>query len=115
MLTCTSNVFFQVLSHHRVLSGMNYITGWLSAFTCFGKDGFIGNHKSEGAEFPKIDEMNICHNVVSCPVKIDDNSDEHDGTLFVGQVAFEAKQGGREKYPTIHPRNDWSIAVAAKA
>ena len=54
MLTCTSNVFFQVLSHHRVLSGMNYITGWLSALTCFGKDGFIGNHKSEGAELSLI-------------------------------------------------------------
>lgn len=96
-------------------SGMDYITGWLSAFTCFNKDGnFIGKRKIEGAEFPLIDEHNICHNVVSCPVKIDDNGDVHDGTLFVGQAAFEAEQGGMEEYPTVRPRNDWCLAVAVK-
>ena len=61
-----------------------------------------------------IDDSEICHNVVSCPVKIDDNGTEYDGTLFVGQVAFEAKQGWGEKYPTVRPRNDWCMAVAVK-
>lgn len=96
-------------------SGMNYITGWLSAFTCFNTDGkFVGQRKSDGAEFPLVDEKNLCHNVVSCPVKIDDNGVEHDGTLLVGQVALEAKRGGGEAYPTVRPRNDWCIAVAVK-
>lgn len=111
----TLNVFFQVLSHRRGGSGPNYITGWLSSFTCFDKDGrFIGNYLIEGAEFPLIDDNRICHNVASCPVKIDDLGVEYDGTLFVGQVAFEAEHAGGEAYPTIRPRNDWCLAVAVK-
>ncbi|CAN0531708.1 unnamed protein product, partial [Scytosiphon promiscuus] len=65
-------------------------------------------------DFPLIDVDDICHNVVSCPVKIDDNGVEYDGTLFVGQVAFEAEQDGPKDYPTVRPRNDWCMAVAVK-
>lgn len=105
----------QVFSDRSGGSGTDYITGWLSTFTCFGKDGkFIGNRKSEDEDFPLIETQDICHNVVSCPVKIDDNGVEHDGTLFVGQVAFEAYRGEEEDYPTVRPRNDWCMAVAVK-
>ncbi|CAM9437131.1 unnamed protein product [Laminaria digitata] len=97
-------------------SGMDYITGWLSAFTCFDSGGkFVGKRKAEeGADFPKIRESDICHNVVACPVKIDDNGFLYDGTLFVGQVALEATQDEGEEYPVVRPRNDWCIAVAVK-
>lgn len=96
-------------------SGMDTISGWLSAFSCFDGDGkFVGNRKSKSAEFPSIEEMNIAHNVVSCPVKIDDDGVEHNGTLFVGQVAFDAKQDGGKGFPTVRPRNDWCMAVAVE-
>ena len=65
-------------------------------------------------EFPVIESGDISHNVISCPVKIDDNGMEYDGTLFAGQVVFEAERGEKDAYPTIRPRNDWSMAVAVK-
>ena len=67
-----------------------------------------------GLEFPLVDDNDICHNVVSCPVKIDDNGTMYDATLFSGQVVFEAKRSEKDAYPTVRPRNDWCMAVAAK-
>lgn len=127
-------------------SGMNYTTGWVSAFTCFDKDGnFLGKIKApkggqfpilgdddddldgdqehngeddgeDGGEFPMIGDDNICHNVVSCPVKIkiDDNGHVYDGTLFSGQTACEGERAGETGHPTVRPRNDWCLAVAVK-
>ncbi len=114
--TWSSDSSCQVLSHERGRSGMpSYITGWVSAFACFNNDGdFVGKRKPEGAEFPKISDSDMCHNVVSVPVIIDDNGVEYDGTLFSGQVVCEAERGGERGYPVIHPRNDWCLAVAVK-
>lgn len=92
---------------------MTYTTGWVSTFSCFDKDGkFIGKNTSKGGEFPLI--TSLCDNVVSCPVSIDDNGHEYDATLFTGQVAYKAEQGTEGGHPTIHPRNDWCLAVAVK-
>ena len=124
-----------MVSHEGGGSGPSYITGWLSAFTCFDKDGkfigrkrefeverFIGDFSHFGGtkmetivtEFPLINTNDICDNIVSCPVKIDDNGAEYDGTLFTGQVVFEAEQDKTDVYPTLRPRNDWCMAVAVK-
>ncbi len=112
---CSSGSSCQVLSREGGGSGPSYITGWVSTFTCFNKDGdFIGKRKPEGADFPKIDDSDISHNVVSVPVIIDDNGVEYDGTLFSGQVVCEAERDGERGYPVIHPRNDWCLAVAVK-
>lgn len=105
----------QVLSHIRVGSGASYITGWVSAFTCFNKDGkFLGKEKAKDGEFPMVGENRICHNVVSCPVKIDNNGHIHDGTIFSGQTVCEAERAGETGHPTVRPRNDWCLAVAMK-
>ena len=61
-----------------------------------------------------IDDNNICHNVVSCPVTIDDNGTQYDGTLFSGQVVCGAERAGERGYPIVRPRNDWCLAVAVK-
>ncbi|CAM9621767.1 unnamed protein product [Ectocarpus sp. 12 AP-2014] len=122
----------KVVSHIGGGSGVSYITGWLSAFACFNKDGsFMGRNtskarvrlnwvggavrdESDECEYPLIETSEICHNVVSCPVKINDNGVEYDGTLLVGQVALEARNGGEGGYPTVRPRNDWCLAVPEK-
>lgn len=124
----------QVLFHRGGGSGPSYITGWLSAFTCFDTDGnFIGRKREvkefvrvgdgDGwhyerqtvvTEFPLINTNKICHNVVSCPVKIDDDGVEYDGTLFAGQVVFEAERVEEDVYPTVRPRYDWCMTVVAK-
>ncbi|CAM9518984.1 unnamed protein product [Ectocarpus fasciculatus] len=111
----TVDFWDKVLSHKNRGSGMNYTTGWVSAFSCFDKDGnFIGKNTGMGGEFPLIRDSALCHNVVSCPVTINDNGYEYDATLFTGQVAFKAERGAEEGHPTIRPRNDWCLAVAVK-
>eukprot|EP00903_Cladosiphon_okamuranus_P020088 g18451.t1 len=105
----------KVLSHISHGSGMRYTTGWVSAFTCFNSDGdFLGKRKAAGAEFPMIRDSEICHNVVSCPVKIIDGMTEFAGTLFSGQTVCEAERAGETGHPTVRPRNDWCLAVAVK-
>eukprot|EP00903_Cladosiphon_okamuranus_P021050 g19339.t1 len=79
----------KVLSHVSRGSGMNYTTGWISAFTCFNSDGiFLGKDVPKDADFPLIPSRAVCHNVVSCPVKIDDNGKKYAGTLFSGQTVY---------------------------
>ncbi|CAB1115585.1 unnamed protein product [Ectocarpus sp. CCAP 1310/34] len=119
----------RVLTDKRGGSGVNYITGWVSAFTCFNSDGkFLGKRTKlrsfdenlkiveKEVEFPIIGGRDICHNVVSCPVKIVDVSDrrEYDGTLFAGQTVCEAERPGATGHPTVRPRSDWCMAVAVK-
>ena len=98
-------------------SGSSQITGWLAALTCFNKDGkFIGRY-TDGGDFPTINEDSICHNVVSCPVRIEDLGKDYDATLIVGGVALDASDGGGGAgggYPTVRPRNDWCLAVDVK-
>ncbi|CAM9981002.1 unnamed protein product [Hapterophycus canaliculatus] len=86
----------------------------MSAFTCFDRDGnFMGNYVRPGHEFPMIDDNEINHNVVSCPVTINDNGLEYKATLFAGQVALEARGALEDgsRFPTIRARNDWCLAV----
>ncbi|CAM9693248.1 unnamed protein product, partial [Ectocarpus sp. 8 AP-2014] len=108
----TVDFWDKVFSDRYFGSGVTFTTGWVSTFSCFDKDGnFIGNTR-EGGEFPLV--TSLCHNVVSCPVAIDDNGYEYDATLFTGQVAYRAKRGIKGIYPTIRPRSDWCLAVAVK-
>ncbi|CAM9807080.1 unnamed protein product [Ascophyllum nodosum] len=108
----------KVFSHRGGFSGPSYITGWVSAFTCFNIDGkYIAtttDMRGIGSEFPLVAGGLICHNVVSCPVIIDDNGKKYDGTLLSGQMVYEAERGEKDAYPTIRPRNDWCMAVVAK-
>ncbi|CBN76576.1 conserved unknown protein [Ectocarpus siliculosus] len=119
----------RVLTHEPEGSGVSYITGWVSAFTCFGSDvNFLGkrtkfmsrdenrNIVEKDWGFPMIPDQEICIDVVSCPVKIIDATvgREYDGTLFAGQTVCEAERPGETGHPTVRPRSDWCMAVAVK-
>ncbi|CAB1106036.1 unnamed protein product [Ectocarpus sp. CCAP 1310/34] len=109
----TVDFWDKVFSHRHFVSGVTFTTGWVSAFSCFDKDGnFIGKNTGKGGEFPLV--TSLCHNVVSCPVAIDDNGYGYDATLVTGQVAYRAERGAKAGYPTMCPRNDWCLAVAVK-
>eukprot|EP00752_Nemacystus_decipiens_P007638 g6827.t1 len=123
----TLDFWDKVLSHVSHGSGMDYITGWVSAFTCFDEKGkflgrstkFLGFDEKKGSvekngDFPRIRSSKICHNVVSCPVRVDDNGREYDAALFSGQTVCEAERPGETGHPTVRPRNDWCLAVAMK-
>lgn len=74
-------------------SGSDDITGWLAALASFDKDGNFVGKWSYGREFPVISVGSICHNVVSCPVKIDDLGSVYDASLIVGGVTLDARDG----------------------
>ncbi|CAM9538690.1 unnamed protein product, partial [Ectocarpus sp. 13 AM-2016] len=120
----------RILTHEPQGSGVSYITGWVSAFTCFDSDGnFLGkrakfmsrdenwNIVEKDWDFPMIPgNSEICHNVVSCHVKIIDTTvgREYDGTLFAGQTVCEAERPGETGHQTVRPRSDWFMTVAVK-
>lgn len=83
----------------------------------FSADSSDENTKTANKDwnFPTIDADDICHNVVSCPVKIVDvTSGQYDGTLFVGQTVCDAERPGETGHPTVRSRSDWCMAVAVK-
>eukprot|EP00903_Cladosiphon_okamuranus_P009161 g8754.t1 len=100
---------WQAMSHVGGGPGSIDITGCLAAFTSFDKDGnFIGKW-TNGGGFPRISTSSISHNVVSCPVKIDDSGRVYDAHLVVGGVALDARDVVGEGCPTVRPRNDWPL------
>lgn len=116
--------FLQVLSHEERGSGLICISGWVSAFTCFDKDGQFIREKRElynrqmqtgTIEFSLIRVNRISDNVVSYPVKIDDDGVEYDATLFTYQMLFEAEQYDGEAYPTLRARSNSCMAVADRS
>ena len=107
-----NNLWFwdTIVSHHGGGSGPSYVSGWVSTFSFFNKDGNrCGTKPSErrsarwsrqgnghgskasqdGEVWPMIDTDDINPNVVSCPVLIDDNGVQFESRLFVGQVTFD--------------------------
>jgi len=66
-------------------------------------------------EWLSIESDDINPNVVSCPVKIDDNGVMYSSRLFVGQMSFDQDEEVIEgvKRIKIKPRNDWALAVEA--
>ncbi|CAM9350404.1 unnamed protein product [Ectocarpus sp. 12 AP-2014] len=119
----------RVRTHEPQGSGVSYITGWVSAFTCFESDGnFLGkrtkfmsrdenwNIVEKDWDFPVIPGNKICHNMVSCPVKIIDTTvgGEYDGTLFAGQTVCDAERPRETGHPTVRLQSDWCMAVVVK-
>ena len=99
-----NNLWFwdTIVSHHGGGSGPSYVSGWVSSFSFFNKDGnrcgikpsrrgnaYSSKSSQDGVVWPMIDTDDINPNVVSCPVLIDDNGVQFESRLFVGQVTFD--------------------------
>lgn len=81
-------------------SGPRYLSGWITAFCYFDKDG---NTVCRGN---KVEMGDIPVGVCAVPLLVNDNGVEHETHMFAGQFAYEIVG---EAGDTIRPRNDWAI------
>lgn len=91
-------------------SGTSYLSGWVTAFSAFDKNGnwrgdkrsiVIFGEKIEG-EWPIIDTKEITPGIVTVPF----NFDGSDAMIFTGHFAFDAKNDKT----LLAPRLDWIAA-----
>mmetsp|Transcript_31528 Transcript_31528/g.36779 ORF Transcript_31528/g.36779 Transcript_31528/m.36779 type:complete len:403 (+) Transcript_31528:150-1358(+) len=101
--------FWDTVAHHiGGDSGPSYLSGWVTVFSCFKKNGQWQGDTSEYNLWPKIDTAHISGGAVSVPVKLDDNGTEYEANMTAGQVVYEVLG---TKSDTIQPRSNWSFAI----
>lgn len=126
--------FFQRICHFQSGgSGPTYISGWLTYFCAFNRDGEWQLPKLESIRFewcvagsdlsvsesetpgekwaPRIDQADIPPGYGEVEVKLDDNGVEFDCVMVSGSVAFEVSG---EKRDTLNPRTGWWMFVNDK-
>ena len=119
----TNLEFWDTICHHSGGgSGPSYLSGWITTFSFFNEKGnpIVRMKKlgsGQGREWPMIKSNDINPNVVTCPVKIDDNGVLYTSRLFVGQMTFDCDEELIEgvKRMKLRPRNDWALAVEEKS
>lgn len=95
-------------------SGPTYLSGWITAFTCFDEKGtWKGDNLSVevwdeyiSSEYPIVDTNDIAPGLVSVPVLVIDNDKEYNTTMFSGSAAANLVND-----TTLAPRLDWCIAL----
>ncbi|ODM90613.1 hypothetical protein Ocin01_16066 [Orchesella cincta] len=102
--------FWQRICHYSGGgSGPRYLSGWLTAFCVFDKDGNWQGSRMESSteKWLKIDTNAIPSGIVEVDVKINDNGAEYNTIMFAGHVATEVKDDGCTLQPTL----GWAIAL----
>lgn len=96
-------------------SGVSYLSGWLTAFTFFDKDGKANNSiastvtwkgKKDGVVYPLIDTNTVVCGIVSVPVYIDDNGIPYDAVFFAGHFDYTIN-----KEDAVVPEIEWVLAL----
>jgi len=104
-----NNIFWQKICDFSSGSGIPSMSGWISVFAVFSKDGkWQGDKrvlKGIKSDWPVIEIELVPSGAISVPVHIDDNGTEYDGCMMAGQFAFDG-EGTK-----VQPRSDWCIAV----
>jgi len=102
----------KVCHHSGGGSGPSYISGWVTAFTCFDTDGkWMGGTGPAGA-YPKLDTSFVTSGLVTVPFKVDDNGTVHETMFIAGSHCVEIVPG--EAKDTLTPRADWVLALVKK-
>ena len=108
-----NNKFWQKICHFSSGSGTPSLSGWITVFAVFNKDGEWKGDKRHisidlrpvKTDWPVIERALVPPGVISVPVHIDDNGTDYDGCMMAGQFAFDGEG------TSIQPRSDWCIAV----
>mmetsp|Transcript_62995 Transcript_62995/g.117148 ORF Transcript_62995/g.117148 Transcript_62995/m.117148 type:complete len:395 (-) Transcript_62995:145-1329(-) len=95
-----------VCSHHGGGSGPSYLSGWVTVFAAFNKDGKWQGSVREGYKWPMIDTNHLPAGTFAVPVLVDDNGTQYDTQMIAGQLASEICCEGKG----LCPRSDWCIA-----
>ena len=95
-------------------SGPTYLSGWITTFAVFDKDGKWQGDKRElvrrfgkdiKTDWPLMDTKDVPSGAIAVPVLIDDNGTGYEGHMIAGHFAYDGND------TTIQPRADWCIAV----
>ena len=94
-------------------SGPTYLSGWITTFAVFDKDGkWQGGRRGSQhfgeitkSDWPIIDTQDVPSGATAVPVLIDDNGTEYEGHMVAGHFAYDGND------TTVQPRADWYIAV----
>jgi len=105
--------FWQKICDFSNGSGTPSISGWISVFAVFNKDGEWQGDKRMivkamhciKTNWPVIEISKVPSGAISVPVHIDDNGTEYDGCMMAGQFAFDGEG------TSVQPRSDWCIAI----
>ena len=102
--------FWQKMYDFYSGSGTESISGWISVFAVFDKDGIWHGDKTKHprrtkSDWPVIETSLVPSGAISVPVHIDDNGVEYEGCMMAGQFAFDGEG------TSVRPRSDWCIAV----
>jgi len=87
-------------------SGPTYLSGWITAFCVFNKDGKKQGKYEAGKEWPLVDTDDIPPGIVEVDVTMDDNGVEHKTVMLAGSMGIEVGDGGY----SLQPRSGWIIA-----
>ena len=113
----------RVCDHQGGGSGPRYLSGWITVFACFDKDGkwqgtdgrqtrMVGAPRE--CQYPCIDTNDLPVGALSVPVLVDDNGVEYDTQMVAGQFAYEIVNDKDGRHDTIRSRTDWCIAYDVK-
>ncbi|CAL8083766.1 unnamed protein product [Orchesella dallaii] len=124
--------FWKRIVHYAGGSGSTQVSGWITVFAVFDKDGnwieskpidtslmffFNETQKQERltwletfSKWPRIDMPDIPSGIVEVDVKIDDNGVKNNAVLFAGHMATEIKEDG----VTVQPVLSWAIALKSE-
>lgn len=91
--------FWNKCVHHQSGgSGPQYLSGWITAFCFWSKDGRPIVNRSgcvlDGISFPRLDTNDIPPAFASVPVKVNDNGVEYDTVMVAGLVGIQASADG---------------------
>ena len=90
-------------------SGPTYLSGWITTFAVFNKDGKWQGDRREirhiKTDWPAIDTQDVPSGAIAVPILIDDNGTEYEGHMIAGHFAYDGID------TSVQPRADWCITV----
>lgn len=106
--------FWSQICHYRSFgSGPTYLSGWVSAFCVFDKEGKwqANNFKVPGEgstlQFPVIDDSDVPPGYLTVDVMVDDNGTEFKTLMFAGHMGYDVVDEGKG----IAPKLAWAIVL----
>jgi hypothetical protein len=88
-------------------SGPSYLSGWISVFCLFDKDGKLQGKFDDDKEWPRVDTDDIPTGIVEVDVTVDDHGKEYKTVMLAGSMGIEI---GGEGY-SLQPKSGWVIAI----
>lgn len=108
------NFWDKVCCHLGGGSGPSYLSGWVTVFAVFNKDGEwkgdVAEEPNPTGAWPQIDTGRIPAGTLSVPVLVDDHGTQYDTQMVAGQLASDICCDGHG----LCPRTDWCIAYNGK-